>query len=78
MVDKTTKALLLAIAIGLWANIAAQWTNPVQAQDIGTTQMVIGLQSIASELRSIESSVSSINSDLGRIQLGSCTNSTIY
>ena len=71
MVDKTTKVLLLAIAIGLWANIAAQWTNPVQAQDIGTTQMVIGLQSI-------ESSVSSINSDLGRIQLGSCANSTIY
>ncbi len=26
MVDKTTKTLLLVIAIGLWANVASNWT----------------------------------------------------
>ena len=35
MVDRTTKALLLAIAIGLWVSVAGQWLRPVvvQAQD---------------------------------------------
>ena len=29
MADRTTKALLLAIAIGLWMNMASQWLRPV-------------------------------------------------
>ena len=32
MVDKTTKMLLLVIAIGIWANLASNWTV-VSAQD---------------------------------------------
>jgi hypothetical protein len=28
MVDRTTKALLLAIALGLWMNVAHQWLSP--------------------------------------------------
>jgi len=32
MVDKTTKTLLLVIAIGIWANVASNWTV-VSAQD---------------------------------------------
>ena len=34
MADRTTKALLLAIAIGLWANLMTDWLRsaPVQAQ----------------------------------------------
>lgn len=27
--DRTTKALLLAIALGLWANVAGDWLKPV-------------------------------------------------
>jgi len=29
MSDRTTKALLLAVALGLWANVAGQWLRPV-------------------------------------------------
>jgi hypothetical protein len=28
MIDKTTKLLLLAIAIGLWVNVLASWVRP--------------------------------------------------
>ena len=29
MRDRTTKALLLAIALGLWANVVSDWLRPV-------------------------------------------------
>ena len=29
MADRTTKALLLVIAVGLWMNLASAWTQPV-------------------------------------------------
>lgn len=47
--DRTTKALLLAIALGLWMNVAGDWLRPVvvQAQDH------IYLPEIASDLRKI-------------------------
>jgi hypothetical protein len=32
MTDRTTKMLLLAIALGLWCNVAVQWLAPVHAQ----------------------------------------------
>ena len=32
MIDRTTKLLLLAIAIGLWMNVAAQWLQPIPVQ----------------------------------------------
>ena len=32
MVDRTTKALLLAIAVGLWANAITTWLGPVPVQ----------------------------------------------
>ena len=43
--DRTTKLLLAAIALGLWANVAATW-SPVSAQDWA-------LQSILTEIQSI-------------------------
>lgn len=46
--DRTTKALLLAIALGLWANVAGDWLKPV------------AVQAQSSELSSIESYVSRI------------------
>lgn len=30
--DRTTKALLLAIALGLWTNVASDWLRPVTVQ----------------------------------------------
>ena len=35
MTDRTTKALLLAVIVGLWANVAAEWLRPVPVQAIG-------------------------------------------
>nr|ADI23831.1 hypothetical protein [uncultured gamma proteobacterium HF4000_48E10] len=32
MIDRTTKLLLLVIAIGLWMNVAAQWLQPIPVQ----------------------------------------------
>ena len=32
MIDRTTKLLLLAIAIGLWMNVAAYWLQPIPVQ----------------------------------------------
>ena len=29
MINRTTKALLLAIAVGLWVNVASSWLQPV-------------------------------------------------
>ena len=64
MTDRTTKALLAAIAVGLWANIAGDWLKPepVHAQDTRTLRELetIGertlreLETIGESLRSIE------------------------
>jgi hypothetical protein len=35
MTDRTTKALLLAVTAGLWANVASEWLRPVSVQAIG-------------------------------------------
>ena len=51
MADRTTKALLLAIAIGLWVNIASQWLPPVTVSAQGN------LSTIEHDLHSIYSGV---------------------
>ena len=40
--DKTTKQLLLAIALGLWANVVSDWIrpSPVIAQGVVETQVI--------------------------------------
>lgn len=50
MIDRTTKALMLAIALGLWMNVASQWLKPtpVHAQDAAGL-----LASIESDVRRI-------------------------
>lgn len=47
--DRTTKALLLAIALGLWANVAGDWLKPVvvQAQSDELSQISMDLRTIA-------------------------------
>jgi len=63
MTDRPTKALLLAIAIGLWANVATQWLQPkiLHAQDTA----------------GIEERLDEIVSHVSRIAHGTCTNGKI-
>jgi hypothetical protein len=56
MIDRTTKLLLLAIAIGLWMNVGSQWLRPVSVH-----AAVEQLQSY--DLRDIESSLSNVVPD---------------
>lgn len=64
--DRTTKAILAAIALGLWMNVAAQWLKPqtVYAQD--DSRIVRELQTISSDVDSLE-----------RISRGVCPNSKL-
>ena len=63
MTDRTTKVLLLAIAVGLWAHLGTEWFRPVVVQ----AQVGFDDSRIVRELRSIQSDVSSIH-------LGLCLN----
>lgn len=65
MTDRTTKALLLAIAVGLRANLAAHWLTPVpvRARD--------------GELRRIRGSVEDIERHVRGIAYGGCINSRL-
>lgn len=65
MVDRTTNALLLAIAIGLWLNVAIDWLRPVP------------VHAQIDQLSGIASSVSSVESYVQGIARGTCINSKI-
>ena len=41
MTDRITKALLLAVAVGLWANVGTEWLKPVSVQASGTESQEI-------------------------------------
>jgi hypothetical protein len=58
MADKTTKLLLALIALGLWANVVAQYPQTAVAQDWS----------------SIEGHLSNIEDSLNRIEHASCSN----
>lgn len=64
--DNTTKALLLAIALGLWANVATNWVRPTvahaQSRGLDLTE--------STQLKSIEKEVTAIS-------WGTCRNSAI-
>jgi hypothetical protein len=62
MIDRTTKALLFALTLGLWANVLTQWvpSTVVQAQDFDDTRIV-------RELRDINSSTSNLAGYLSQI-----------
>lgn len=56
MTDRTTKALLLAIALGLWANVAGAWLKPtpVHAQGVGDLYSV--MSSVESRMKAVATS----------------------
>ena len=63
MIDRTTKLLLLAIAVGLWMNVGSQWLRPVS------------VHAAVEQLRS--SDLRDIESYLAGIYNGICNNSKI-
>jgi hypothetical protein len=88
MIDRTTKILLLVIALGLWANVLVGLIKPITVKAQSTTHDLDDIYkvldsidsdvgSIQSDVSSIDSNVSSMEGDLGRIQRGSCANDTI-
>ena len=51
MVDRTTKLLLLAIAVGLWMNVATPWLRPVPVHaEVETAQDVSGIEMYVSQI----------------------------
>ena len=77
MTDRTTNTLLTVIAIGLWANIASQWMQPVTVHAQDDTRIVSELRNIQSNLSNIESNLSSIESDISGLMAGLCLNSKL-
>ena len=89
MIDKPTKILLAAIALGLWANAGISFFRPAAAVAAGYELSSISsyVSSIKSDVSSIKSEVSSARSDMAsiksgvssleRITRGGCPNSKI-
>jgi hypothetical protein len=66
MPDRTTKALLFAIAVGLWMNAAAQWL-PVAGHAQDDSKVVQELSRIESRLLNIDNRLSILDS-LGNLR----------
>jgi len=68
--DRITKLLLAAIAVGLFANAAASVTRPAAADTIFESHLSNSVQAIASRLSDLAQEVSSI-------ARGTCKNSKL-
>lgn len=44
MTDRLTKALLFAIAVGLWMNVAAQWLRPIPVHAVGEVEQTANIE----------------------------------
>lgn len=68
MTDRTTKALLLAIALGLWTQVAQTWlrATPVQAQGLTLTES-LKFTEIASDVKAINAHTAAMRETLNRI-----------
>jgi hypothetical protein len=64
--DRTVKALLLAIAIGLWLHLVGDWMRPtpVHAQVVAFTELD-ALKQIGGEVTSIKRTAEFISRDTG-------------
>ena len=78
MADRTTKLLLLAIAVGLWMNVASQWLRPVPVHAAVETAQASAFDAIASDVSLISSRLGHIVSDVSFISAGVCLNPKIY
>ena len=68
--DYTTKALLLAIALGLWTSVASNWLRPVRVQAQTTLNEALGnptLNEIATNTKYISIDTASMSVSLQAI-----------
>ena len=65
MTDRTTKILLAAIALGLWANLFVPIVRPITAFAQYETDYI---------LKSIDARLASIDTNIDRLQRGNCNN----
>lgn len=72
MIDRTTKALLFAIALGLFLNVSTLWLKPAAVSAAG--QDIGDLHSVLSDIRV---SALGLQDDIERIQRGTCRNDKI-
>ena len=86
MLDRSTKLLLLAIAVGLWMNVADPWiAAPAQAQSrLELAPLEAALQSIGNridgfgmQVGTITTRVREIEEDIDALANGSCRNRTL-
>jgi len=68
MTDKTTKFTLIAIAMGLWANLFSPVLLPKAAHADDNSDTI---------LYGIASDISDMASDIHRIEIGTCSNSKL-
>lgn len=61
MTDRTTKALLAAIALGLWAHLGSDWLRPTPVHAQATLSQILG----DPQLAKIEGHLRNISSDTG-------------
>ena len=82
MHDRTTKILLIIIAIGLWLNIVANLIHPAVAitqESSGYTLQGVyaRLTSIENHLAEIKRKLDNVDSNVADIQRGTCRNPKI-
>lgn len=81
MTDRTTKVLLLAIALGLWGHLVAPWLRPVpvQAQTLLSVEnAIMGMNvDLNMHLSKLEEVATGINRNLELIASGRCANRTL-
>jgi hypothetical protein len=62
MIDRTTKAVLVAIALGLWMNVGSQWLRPTP---------------VFAQSEEIRDTVNEIRRTLNAVANGVCVNAKI-
>lgn len=77
MIDRTSKVIFAAIALGLWMNVFAPFLHPARASAEELFDVVSALGTIDSDLRKIGGDVSDLESYLHRIEGGICLNKKI-
>jgi hypothetical protein len=79
MTDKTTKFLLLLIALALWANLISPLLQPpiVAAQKATMDDVDERLSNIESDVNHIAKGLSNVESNVDDIARGKCKNSKL-
>lgn len=77
MIDRTTKILLGAIAVGLWANLAATQIRPAAANTPLLQSMDSTLHSISKNLELIDRLLENTDGNIAALTHGVCTNQKI-